>query len=113
MRSQILAAALISFISACVASPLTEASPSKCNKDYDPAACGACHYWKNCLTKDLAWIYPCAACDFTSWCNCTAPAGVLGPEPGTPIVTISSSALVTPVPTPRNATAIFKHVLPN
>ncbi|KAK8162587.1 hypothetical protein BKA80DRAFT_273129 [Phyllosticta citrichinensis] len=106
MRFQILTIALFSCIWA------SEARPSKCNKQYDPAACGACHYWKDCLTRSGAWIYPCAACDFTSWCNCTAPAGLLGPEPGAAVVTTAIPSAPT-ISIPRNSTAIFKHVLPN
>ncbi|KAK7550995.1 hypothetical protein IWX49DRAFT_344660 [Phyllosticta citricarpa] len=112
MRIPVLAIALSTWFWLSAASPLTQAGPRKCNKQYDKAACGACHYWKDCLAPNGAWYYPCAACDFTSWCNCTAPAGLLGPEPGEAIITTTTSSALTK-PTPRNSTAIFKHVLPN
>lgn len=54
-------------------------SPPACNKDFSGEACGACHFWRQCLDqRTQQWIVPCPACDSTSWCNCTAPPGQNG-----------------------------------
>ncbi|EOD52046.1 phd finger family protein [Neofusicoccum parvum] len=69
--------ALLSAALAVKATPL--ASPdaaAPCNKDFSQEACGACHFFRQCLdSRTNAWIVPCKACDSTSWCDCTAPPG--------------------------------------
>lgn len=35
----------------------TQTTPG-CNRMFTPANCGACHYWRGCLTKQGTWITP-------------------------------------------------------
>ncbi|KAK0653876.1 hypothetical protein DIS24_g5597 [Lasiodiplodia hormozganensis] len=65
--------------------PNAPRQPQACNKDYSYEACGACHYFRQCLDeRTKAWITPCKSCDHTSWCNCTAPPDLLDPPQDSP-----------------------------
>lgn len=60
MQFHAIAIALFSAILAARATPVANPNhDAACNKDWSPDACGACHYWRQCLdSRTDEWISP-------------------------------------------------------